>query len=70
MPGLTYHHQPRWDSVERLAERLDIEPLDDGARVDIAIHSGTAPEPIRRYDLVALIEAVLDRLDAAAEVKA
>jgi hypothetical protein len=53
--------QDPFADVPRLAERLGVEPLREGESVGVALHTADG----RRYSLIGLIEAFLDRLDAA-----
>lgn len=48
-----------WTKLPALADRLGIKPGDGGGEVWVGLPDG------RRYDLIALVNAVLDRLDAA-----
>ena len=48
-----------WTQLPRLAERLGIKPGEGAGEVWIHLADG------RRYDMVAIVNAVLDRLDMA-----
>lgn len=49
----------RWAKIPALAERLGVKPDDGGGELWLSLPDG------RKYDLIAIINALLDRLDAA-----
>ena len=65
---MTFTHltEPDWQPMIALAVRLGVDPLLPDASCAVVLHIvGPNEQADRRYDVIALVMAVLDRLDAA-----